>query len=834
MKFSNTLIVSALFAAGLSGCGGSSNDTPETNSTPPPPPQTATNTPPASAADTATTTNSASISIDVLANDSDSDGDTLSISAITSEPENGNAVIEGDAITYTPTAMFAGTDSFSYEVSDGELTAEGSVSITNNQTLTIAGLVTDGPISNARVSLTLGDETFSATADEDGNYSLDLQLSNMTDVVLLNALGSEENAQENVELVSFVGNAAELLTTMGDDRLIDASIKPEANITHVSTASFLLVQEANQGNTPDSFAAFSSLMETLNSQNLVELAAFINILVDNPDFTVAEGETTLSVLLNEQAQNAQDAINLYLASIDAIDENGEPNDVFETAQTEAIASTLSNTAVLPRFTPEIVNDANLVVVSGNVFPGFIPNSGETYQLSANGSGAFYSEVDVQLTNYSSDISWQLNEGIIDFSFSHDITDLPETFLFFTEEELRQEFGDEIADTALEIIAELPFESNLILVEKVTSPVSAQLTPINIGNRVVQAQLILNTEEFVRFETNQEFFAIESESDVTIENVNLLINSFSVLENASQEEIAGRWVFPLDYEYIAGFDGISFSDILDEPGVINELPTSDGIQADLLTLQSNGTASGRESDLAFNWQLSAEGEIVLTNETSQYVIQPIIDNGVEMLAQISVFSDGELQNVIVQNILRADPEVDVVEDDFVSSLPVVSLKFGNDGFDADNWTDGQWNANNFFLEPVFNAGGALDLIGFDRTNSALFFTGPEDRTGFWDFSLEDGLNYRTSFVSLNIPELTFTEAVQWIPMGVNENGTMYVFQLRAFFGEDISLANGRLDDVETDRGLTSIPPQIEIIIPTDLSGYEEYDRSIELGIFPPLP
>lgn len=58
--------------------------------------------------------------IDVLANDSDPDGDTLSIDVV-SEPEHGTAAIsEGRTdVLYTPSAGYAGEDRFTYTVEDG-------------------------------------------------------------------------------------------------------------------------------------------------------------------------------------------------------------------------------------------------------------------------------------------------------------------------------------------------------------------------------------------------------------------------------------------------------------------------------------------------------------------------------------------------------------------------------------------------------------------------------------------------------------------------------------------------------------------------------------------
>lgn len=73
--------------------------------------------------------NAAAVSINVLANDSDPDGDALTITAVTA-PANGSASISGAVVLYTPRAGFTGSDSFSYTISDGALTATATVNIT--------------------------------------------------------------------------------------------------------------------------------------------------------------------------------------------------------------------------------------------------------------------------------------------------------------------------------------------------------------------------------------------------------------------------------------------------------------------------------------------------------------------------------------------------------------------------------------------------------------------------------------------------------------------------------------------------------------------------------
>lgn len=93
-------------------------------------PQVLVNRAPLAVNDSATVDrNAAAVSIAVLSNDSDPDGDALTITASTA-PANGTATISGSSVLYTPRAGFTGSDSFSYTISDGALTATATVNIT--------------------------------------------------------------------------------------------------------------------------------------------------------------------------------------------------------------------------------------------------------------------------------------------------------------------------------------------------------------------------------------------------------------------------------------------------------------------------------------------------------------------------------------------------------------------------------------------------------------------------------------------------------------------------------------------------------------------------------
>lgn len=89
------------------------------------------NDPPVATADASSVSEDGSVIIDVLANDTDAEGNSLSITAL-GNPAHGTVVLnQNGTVTYAPAANFHGTDSFTYTLNDGQGgTAIGTVEVT--------------------------------------------------------------------------------------------------------------------------------------------------------------------------------------------------------------------------------------------------------------------------------------------------------------------------------------------------------------------------------------------------------------------------------------------------------------------------------------------------------------------------------------------------------------------------------------------------------------------------------------------------------------------------------------------------------------------------------
>jgi outer membrane protein OmpA-like peptidoglycan-associated protein len=129
------------------------------------------NVPPNAVDDTATVAeDSGPTVIDVLGNDSDGNGDTLTVTSVT-QPAGGMVVLTGGVVTFQPNAEFNGTTTFTYTISDGNggsSTAMVTVNVTpvNDPPNADDDIATVAEDSGAMTIDVLGNDTIAPDAEE--------------------------------------------------------------------------------------------------------------------------------------------------------------------------------------------------------------------------------------------------------------------------------------------------------------------------------------------------------------------------------------------------------------------------------------------------------------------------------------------------------------------------------------------------------------------------------------------------------------------------------------------------------------------------------------------
>jgi len=87
------------------------------------------NTNPTAVDDSKSVLSGNSVRIDVLSNDSDADGDSLTLNSA-DDGSHGTVALDANEVIYTANADYDGSDSFTYTISDGTDTSEGTVNVT--------------------------------------------------------------------------------------------------------------------------------------------------------------------------------------------------------------------------------------------------------------------------------------------------------------------------------------------------------------------------------------------------------------------------------------------------------------------------------------------------------------------------------------------------------------------------------------------------------------------------------------------------------------------------------------------------------------------------------
>ena len=211
----------------------------------------------------------AATDFDVVANDTDIDGDTLSLSAVGTPSDGGTAVISGGQLRYTPAANFNGTETIAYTVADGNTGTD-----TGTLTITVTA-VNDDPVAI--------DDT--ATVDEDSGATLIAVLANDTDVDTGDTL--------SLDSVTTPDNGGSAVIA-GDQ----VQYTPAADFVGTETFGYTISDAAGR-------PASATVTVTVNNVNDAPVAA-------DDAFTVDEDSSSnaLDVLANDADIDAGDAVQI--------------------------------------------------------------------------------------------------------------------------------------------------------------------------------------------------------------------------------------------------------------------------------------------------------------------------------------------------------------------------------------------------------------------------------------------------------------------------------------------------------------------------------------------
>lgn len=255
---------------------------------------------------------------------------------------------------------------------------------TKKVTVALTGVVTDAVIPFATVKVTIGGVTYTTVADANGRYTLPITTTNLSELVKIEATGSSPATGQPIEFVNLVGSFSRLV----NEQL--ASGSAEGNVTNVTTASYVLVLQANGGE-PTTEAELKSAETSVDATQLLQLSALIKLIVDDPDYTLPPGETSLLEFVSKP-----EAVTAYLET------------VLPEVLDATVASILQDSNLVAGFAAAEIPSRYFVIPAAQ--PGYLARQGRILEFSTDGSGRLLDYDNVGGRPINKPFTWTVVDG----------------------------------------------------------------------------------------------------------------------------------------------------------------------------------------------------------------------------------------------------------------------------------------------------------------------------------------------------------------------------------------------------------------------------------------
>lgn len=369
------------------------------------PPVVIENVSPTVSADSTTITEGEMVTLSATGTDTDGTVETYSWTQTSGDTVS---LTGADSASLSFTAPIVTEDqTLEFEVSvtdDDGATGSTSVSVDVSAIMlgvTISGLVTDSPISDANVEMTIGGQSFTTQADDEGAYSLEISLddSYASELVTAIATGSEESSV--VKLVSYLGTLESVIEVADEDGIVTAGELFNTNITNVSTANAVALEIA-AGEEITSAELLYSAQSSVNGELILPLATAIKLVIDyaeeNSELALPEG-----VLDTFELVSNQEDVAAYIA-----------NALENAADTYAAAEA------------DIITDTNLLdtnldedSIAGTYYflsPNGYYGEGNQLTLNADGTGVQISLLREDTNSGETELTWALTDSGLELTY----------------------------------------------------------------------------------------------------------------------------------------------------------------------------------------------------------------------------------------------------------------------------------------------------------------------------------------------------------------------------------------------------------------------------------
>ncbi|MGR2701442.1 tandem-95 repeat protein [Vibrio campbellii] len=718
--------------------------------------------------DNAVTDEDTPVTIDVLPNDTDVDGDTLSIVNASVPVDQGTVEIVDGKLVFTPADDFNGEATISYTVSDGELEDSAQVSVTVNP-------VNDAPVAN--------DD--SAVTDEDTPVTIDV-LPNDTDVdgdtlSIVNA--SVPVDQGTVEIVD-----GKLVFTPAEN------FNGEANINYT----------VSDGELEDS----AEVTVTVNPINDAPVANDDNVVTDEdtpvtinvlPNDTDVDGDTLTIVNASVPAdQGTVEIVDGKLVFTPAENFNGEATISYTVSDGVLEDSAEVSVTVNP------INDvptAENTIADQSLEEDFTP-----YTIDLNDAFSDVDNADGELTfsvSGNSNIQVSIVDGIATITPTADWNGSEE--LTFTAEDPSGETVSQVVDFTVAAVVDIVSDSADIVED----------TPTKLD--------VLGSDNF---EGDAPVVTVEAGHEPT--NGTVVVNNDGTITYTPNQDYNG----PDQFTYTVTSGGVTETTTVTlNVTPVNDKPVVENTIADQ-SLEEDFTPYTIDLNDAFSDVDNADGELTFSVSGNSNIQVSIVDgiatitptadwNGSEELTFTAEDPSGETVSQVVDFTVAA--VADIVSDsaDIVEDTPTKLDVLGNDNFEGDTPV--------VTVEAGHEPTNGTVVVNNDGT---ITYTPNQDYNGpdQFTYTVTSGGVTETTTVTLNVTPVNDKPVVENTIAGqsLEEDFTPYTIDLNDAFS-DVDNADGELTfSVSGNSNIqVSIVDGIATITPTaDWNGSEELTFTAE--------
>lgn len=464
--------------------------------------------------------------------------------------------------------------------------------ICGQYTVALTGVVTDAVIPFATVTVTIGGVTYTTVADENGRYTLPITTANLDELVKIEADGTSPATGVPIEFVNLTGSFSRLL----DEQLTEGGA--DANITNVTTASYVLVLAANGGE-PTSEEELRNAETSVDATKLLQLAALIKLIVDDPDYSLPPGETSLLAFVS----NPQ-AVAAYLESVPPEDLNA------------AVASILQDSNLVAGFAAADIPSRYFAIPAAQ--PGYLARQGRILEFATDGSGRLLDYDNVGGQPINEPFTWTVQDGRL-------VVDLTDP--------VSRDFFPFLNDPLLQSLLTDAERDRIIAANGSGAQVAARYNELGYRyTRVVDGALVDTASLETHSRTELLPFPLADGSTFTPSLPPVLQTSQGGASLRASVDVQAK-PFSATCPGAAGatcVPGQWLTNLLYSPGLSGAgSPLAVAPYGDVATFFGNGTLAGQLSGLTANWTVDGDGTLIINYATGwQQKVQIVDTLGIE--------------------------------------------------------------------------------------------------------------------------------------------------------------------------------------------------------------